>query len=205
LPVTPQQQLMQAVAQDDVTYVRQLLDQGMGVDSDLTDEGISPLMIAQSPEIVTALLAYGASVDRRDAAGRTAMHYLVVAAQADAMLPLLIAAGADPDAFAPGANGETPLLAARELFFEGHNEQKGQRVIRILQRAGASVDAQDNAGYTALITAALNDKPALVRLMVDLGAALELRTRDGMTALSWARALGHRNVEALLLDAGARN
>ena len=69
---------------------------------------------------------------------------------------------------------------------------------------GAAVDAPDASGYTVLITAAVNDKRRMAQLMLFLGADPHVRTRDGMTALAWAKELGHPEIEAMLLEGGAR-
>ena len=105
---------------------------------------------------------------------------------------------------AVAARGETPLLSARGLFFEGRDQNRAGRILRLLINAGARVDAQDDMGYSALITAAVNNKPRLARRMLGVGADPHTRTSDGMTALAWARDLGHREIESLLLAAGAR-
>jgi ankyrin repeat protein len=105
---------------------------------------------------------------------------------------------------AAGANGETPLLAARQLFFEGGDPDRAERIVRRLHRAGADVNARDAAGYTALITGAVNAKPNLVRLMLELGANPYVRSADGVTALGWARRLGQREVVEVLERAGVR-
>ena len=108
------------------------------------------------------------------------------------------------DAAARGLDRETPLLTARQLFFEGGDPELGERIIHLLREAGASPDARDGLGYTALITAAVNDKPRLARLMLSLGADPHIQCEDDKTALAWARELGHREIEEILVEHGAR-
>ena len=185
--------------------MRELIGAGVDVNGEIDGGGLTPLMISRSPDMTRALLALGADPGLRDRNGMTALHHMVFADRAEKILPLILAAGADVDAAAAGANGETPLIAARQLFFEGGDPEHGARVMRILHGAGASVNARDDLGYTVLTTAAVNDKPALARLMLALGADPDVRTPDGRTALAWARELKHREIERLLLAHGAKD
>jgi len=112
-------QLLMSLGDDDTPEAVRLLESGAAVNGDLTGDGMTPLMLAQSPEMVTALLGRGADPNQRDGTGQTALHHLVFAQRAEQMLPLLVNVGAEVNAVARGCNGQTPLLAARQLFFEG--------------------------------------------------------------------------------------
>lgn len=197
-------QLLLALGDDGVTEVTRLIKLGVPIEVRLTSEGLTPMMIAQSPEMVRTLLQLGADPNRTDDAGATALHHLLFSSGAGESVALLIEAGADVDVAAAGVNLETPLLAARQPFFEGGDPELGEHIIRMLHRAGASVDAQDGKGYTLLMTAAVNDKPNLARLMLWLGAEPHVRLGDGATALTLARELGNREIEQILLEGGAR-
>ena len=67
---------------------------------------------------------------------------------------------------------------------------------------GADVNAQDNHGYTALISAASKGNLEIVRLLLDANADPNLQTSFGATALSLASA-HHPEVVRMLLVAGA--
>ncbi|KAK1756048.1 hypothetical protein QBC47DRAFT_178875 [Echria macrotheca] len=56
---------------------------------------------------------------------------------------------------------------------------------------------------TAVIIASYLGLEAVVRLLLDKGAAIEAADRDDMTPLSWAASQGHEDVVRLLLDKGA--
>lgn len=90
----------------------------------------------------------------------------------------------------------TPLMKAA---LNGHLE-----AARRLLAAGAWVDAADEGGYTALMLAASNNQPALVRLLKEHGADLN-HTEPGLgwTALIWAAKQGHREAVEALLRLGA--
>lgn len=197
-------QLVMAIGDDDPVEAVRLIKAGADANGDVAGGGLTPLMMAQSPAMVSALIDNDADPRRRDSKGATALHYLLFAERAEEILPILIDSGADINAVVTGANRETPLLAARQLFFEGGDHDRAKRIIRLLYKSGASINAQDADGYTALITAAVNNKLELAQLMLFLKAEPHIRTIDGMTALAWARELGHSKIEEMLLTAGAR-
>lgn len=180
---------------------------------------------------VSALLAQGASIDARDAQGRTALllathHNRVQAAR------VLIDAGADVNAqdaihdspylyagarglneilrltLAHGADlrstnryGGTALIPAAE---RGHVE-----TVRMLIAAGVAVNHVNKLKWTALLEAIIlgNGGAAhteIVRLLVKAGADVNLADGDGVTPLQHARQRGYMQIERILRDAGAR-
>ncbi|SOZ40221.1 ankyrin repeat domain-containing protein [Cupriavidus neocaledonicus] len=180
---------------------------------------------------VSALLAQGASIDARDAQGRTALllathHNRVQAAR------VLIDAGADVNAqdaihdspylyagarglneilrltLAHGADlrstnryGGTALIPAAE---RGHVE-----TVRMLIAAGVAVDHVNRLTWTALLEAIIlgNGGAAhteIVRLLVQAGANVNLADGDGVTPLQHARQRGYWQIEQILAAAGAR-
>lgn len=178
------------------------------------------------------LVATGAPVDARNAAGQTP---LIVAAEADqtAAARVLLELGADAKAadtegetaypFAAlnnnpelvgvlldnGADrigtkrfGGTPLIAASDRGFV--------EVVRaILARPGIPVDHVNNLGWTALLEAVIlgDGGPAhteIVGLLIDAGADVNLADREGVTPLEHARRRGYRQMITLLEAAGAR-
>lgn len=166
--------------------------------------GMTPLMTVRTRAQAAVLLAAGADVNIADGSGQTALHHALFADEAEGIVNLLLACGADVNAIARGQENETLMLAARELFFEGRDGAVAERIMRTLAAEGADLDAQEVMGYTVLITSAVNNKPELTRLMVDLGANVDVRSADGLTALGWARRMGHTEVERVLIQAGAK-
>jgi ankyrin repeat protein len=197
------EELVIAIGNDDVQTVKELIDSGKVCNCLVGDSDISSLMIARSKEMADILIKAGADPDYKDHKGMTVLHHMLHSDKPEEIILLLIESGADVNAVASGLNMETPLLAARQLFFEGGNPDKGEQIIRRLHKAGASLDAQDDLGYTVLISAALNNKIRLARFMLSMGADPHIRTTDGKTALDWARELHHIEIERVLLDHGA--
>lgn len=108
----------------------------------------------------------------------------------------LIEAGADPNGRARG--GETPLM----LAVRGNHPE----ILKALLQHGANANVQLHSdGKTALMLAAERGLADAVRLLLDAGAEVNHRTRDGRTALAAAEAIGNTETAALLRKAGARN
>lgn len=109
----------------------------------------------------------------------------------------LLEQGADPNL---GVRGDgSPLIAAAK---GGHAE-----VVRMLLRAGADVDQVVPGDENPLIQAAWKGRLEVVRILLDAGADPNVRVMEQdelRTPLRMARRGGHRDVERLLLERGAR-
>ncbi|UCD74295.1 MAG: ankyrin repeat domain-containing protein [Phycisphaerales bacterium] len=151
------------------------------------------LKVGKGAEI-TAKVRDGLDPDTRDGTG---VPLLGLAAQYGD-LPLvqaLIDAGADVDAV-DTRTGRTPLMQAAE----------GNQVeaIRLLLNAGASLEAKNKIGGTALSWATGFGKAEAVRELIDQGAQIEVVDAVlGYTPLIWASGFGDPRSIGILLDAGA--
>jgi len=189
--------LLTHLAQDDVEAVVRQIQAGVDVNVDL-GSGATPLMYAESAGMTNALLELGADVNRKTLDGTSVLHHAVSADKAEAILPLLLAAGANVDAVTN--RGETPLLMTRYLFIERDDFRKAASIVRMLYRAGASVDARDLDGYTMLMSAVVNNRPRLVQFMLALGSDSGVKSMEGKTALDYARALGYGDIAKMILN-----
>ncbi|NNJ90881.1 MAG: hypothetical protein HKP55_04335 [Gammaproteobacteria bacterium] len=190
--------LLPHLGNDDVGEVVRLINAGIDVNADL-GAGTTPLMYAESAEMAKALIDLGADVNHKAFDGSSVLHYAVSADRAEEILSVLLKAGAVVNVVSVGMNGETPFLATKYLFIEQNAFNKAARIARILYRYGASVDAQDEDGYTALMTATVNDKPRMAEFMLMLGSDVNLRSVDGKTALEYAKELGHYDIADLII------
>jgi len=145
------------------------------------------------------LAATGAPIDRRDAAGRTALLRATAANRLEAAR-WLIERGADVNA--KDAIDDSPYLLAGA---RGHTD-----ILRLTLAAGADLRSTNRYGGTALIPAAHYGHVETVRLL--LGTAVDVNhvNRLGWTALLEAIILGdggaaHTEIVRLLLAAGARH
>jgi len=173
-----------------------------------------------------AALAQGATLDERDAMGRTAFHVAAYQKQRDAMT-LLAKAGADVNALegqaydavtiAAVADDVDTLKAALALgngagnvtspydgtaliaaAHLGHDE-----VVRILIENGAPLNHVNNLGWTALIEAVILGDGGLrhqktVAHLVKAGANKAIADRNGVTPLQHAKQRGYAEIIALL-------
>uniref|UniRef100_A0A1I8F1X7 ANK_REP_REGION domain-containing protein n=1 Tax=Macrostomum lignano TaxID=282301 RepID=A0A1I8F1X7_9PLAT len=191
--------------------------------------GITPLMIAcftGAEAVVELLLRYGARVDCRDVAGKTAAHYCCPARALDC-LRLLVRAGVPLEA--DGSDGTSPLMeaayqgasepAARPAAFCGPGVRAGRSrlsrprrpggslpTFQRLLRAGASTRAAQPSGVTLLMTAALRYRRRLAELLADRddedSDGIRARDAEGRNALFYCVANPEPDLLQLLLDSG---
>lgn len=167
---------------------------------------------AGDSERVAALLREGADPDQPNDFGATPLGEAALRGDVQVM-QLLLKAGADPES--ANHEGETALMRVART---GNVE-----AAKLLLKAGARVDARENWGQqTALIWAAAQDQPAMIRFLVDRGAKVDARSavrdwsrrmtaeerpkdmnRGGLSALQFAARDGHIESVQALLDAGA--
>ena len=187
---------------------------------------------AQDGDLRTLAIAPRASLDARDARGRTPLHVAAFARRSDGVAALL-AAGADPAALdadrydavtiAAVADDEPTLRAllaggasarlmtsrydGTALIAAAHLGHAG--VVRQLIAAGAPLDHVNNLHWTALIEAVvLGDggprHQATLQALLDAGADHRLADREGRTPLQLARSHGYSAMVAMLERAGAK-
>lgn len=178
---------------------------------------------------IRGLLAKGASIDARDQSGRTALLVATHANQVEAA-KVLIEAGADVNAkdaisdspyLYAGARGHLEILRmtlAHGADLKSTNRYGGTALIpaaerghvdtvRTLIEAGVDVDHVNKLNWTALLEAIVlaDGGPrhvAIVKLLVDARADVNLADGEGVTPLQRAR--GFSEIEKILVAAGAR-
>ena len=144
-------------------------------------------------EMADALIRAGARVEAGNEYGATPLWLASVSGSAP-MVERLLKAGAN--AGTPIASGETPLMSAARA---GSVE-----AVAHLLAAGTPVDAKELArGQTALMWAAAERHPAVVRALVDKGAGVNVPSRSGSTPLMFAAREGDLESVRLLVERGA--
>ncbi len=81
--------------------------------------------------------------------------------------------------------------------------QAGEARLAAVISSGISVNTADNDGVTALMEAAEDGSPEVVRLLIKHGANVNVADEDGETALMMAADEGRTEVVRILLEAGA--
>lgn len=195
------QALIDAAEKGKTKVVLQLIQDGAPIDA--TDSRGRTAILAAThgnhPDTVKALIVAGADINLRDARSDNPFLY----AGAEGMLEivkLLIDAGADPKI--TNRYGGVAIIPASE---RGHVE-----VVReLLERSGINVNHINNLGWTALMEAiVLSDGGSrhqqIVRLLIEHGADVNIPDKDGVSPLEHSRKRGYKEIERLLLDAGAK-
>ena len=135
-----------------------------------------------------ALRDFGADVDYRDSdSGSTALVASAAFGQVEAV-KWLLSIRANPNI--PTIQGTTALHSAA-TGGQGASEYDYQRIAKLLIEARADVNAQDNAGTTPLMRAAMRCDEDMVRLLVNNGASKTIRDYQGMTARDAALAIAN--------------
>lgn len=162
---------------------------------------------AADPEMLKLLLAHGATLAERGQRGSFRdMSPLMRAAGANCVEcgRILLDQGDDANAISADVQvvkaglqqiGKmTPLLIAASF---GSPE-----MVQALLDKGASLEARDARGLSALMLAATNEaqNPEVVRILLARGARPDHHSKDGETALSWARKYGQDTEIARLMS-----
>jgi uncharacterized protein len=162
----------------DQDLVARSLDAGADVNA-RDPHQFSPLLLAayyRHPEIVRMLATAGARVDVEDWRRRTALIHAAAEGYTE-MVRTLIAVGANLEA--ADDVGRTGLVVAIDA---GHLD-----TARALIAAGAQVNTADGMGFTPLMYVVGRGDVSMARLLLQAGARVHHRSRDGSTALHWAR------------------
>lgn len=166
-----------------------------------------PRPSGDSLEFIRALIAHGADVNAPLTRGQTvtflnlagATPFLLAAQTVDVpVMKLLVERGADPKITTKDRS--TALMAAAGLGYdEGRHtawtEAHSLAAVRLALDLGADVNAIDDNGNTALHGAAFTGANAVVRLLVERGARLDVKNKLGYFPVTIAEGI---HIAALL-------
>jgi ankyrin repeat protein len=188
--------LYQAVTDDDVQVLSDLLEAGLSANEAFGELQRTPLHQAAHLNFCTCLsvlLQHGADMSAEDTKGDTPLHLAAWAGNVEALASLLTH-GADVD-WLSGRDGYSPLWCA---ISANHID-----AARLLLKHGARVSLRSGSGLMPLHQAAVTGQSAMCELLLERGAQVDARDDDENTALHYAAASGSKSSVLVLLQSGA--
>lgn len=184
-------QLFRAASTGKTTKVKELVGRGAPVDA-LNKQGQTVLQVAarySQADVVQSLLLAGADPNQPSSGGYYAILAAVNSNSEDAVQHL-IRHQVDVNVT---WQGRTPLTLAA---FAGND-----KIVALLLRAGADVNAKGRLGVTAL---GMTESSLVAAMLLNAGADPNARTDDGQTPLHSFVAVGDPKLVRLLLEHGAK-
>lgn len=185
--------LLQAVGNNDVNQVKEILSDYDYIVDEQNEKGETPLVIAthnNQVEIAKVLVDAGSDVNKQDTIQDSA--YLYAAAQGKTEILAYILQHATPNQTVYNRFGGNAIIPAAE---KGHLEN----VKMLINDGKVGINHQNDSGYTALIEAvALRDGSKvyqdIVSELLKAGADKTLRDNSGRTAEDYASQLGYETI-----------
>ena len=186
--------LVEAARKQDQGAIRALLNQKTDVNARASDGSTALLWLAHWNNFDTAdlLLRAGADANLANDFRMTPLSEACTNASA-ALVRLLLKSGANPNTAI--ATGETPLMTSAKT---GNAD-----AVRMLIEYGAAVNVKEpSQNQTALMWAAAERHPDMVKALIESHADLQAHTKQGFTPLHFAARVGDLESVKLLLAAG---
>ncbi|HYK58322.1 MAG TPA: ankyrin repeat domain-containing protein [Bryobacteraceae bacterium] len=186
--------LVEAARKQDQGAIRALLNQKTDVNARASDGSTALLWLAHWNDFDTAdlLLRAGADANLANDFRMTPLSEACTNASA-ALVRLLLKSGANPNTAI--ATGETPLMTCAKT---GNAD-----AVRMLIEYGAAVNVKEpSQNQTALMWAAAERHPDMVKALIESHADLQAHTKQGFTPLHFAARVGDLESVKLLLAAG---
>ncbi|MGE8078541.1 ankyrin repeat domain-containing protein [Peribacillus loiseleuriae] len=195
------EQLLQATERGETGSIRKLIKEGANINAQDSNRRTA-IMIAtyyNDVEAAKILIDAGADVNIQDNLKNTPFLYAGAEGYLD-ILKLTIQAGADPAI--TNRYGGTALIPASEHGYVNV-------VKELLTHTNTNVNHINNLGWTALLEAIiLNDgaekQQQTVQLLIDYGADVNIPDHNNVTPLQHAREKGFKEIEKILIKAGAK-
>ncbi|ASS96814.1 ankyrin repeat domain-containing protein [Peribacillus simplex] len=195
------EQLIQAVERKETERIRSLIEQGSDINTQ-DPQGRTATMIAtynNDEETAKILIEAGADVNIQDDMKNSPFLYAGAEGYVD-ILKLAIEAGADPSI--TNRYGGTALIPASE---HGYVEV----IKELLTNTDIDVNHVNDLGWTALLEAIIlnngdGKQQQTVQLLVDHGADVNIPDNNNVPPLQHAREKGFKEIEQILLSAGAK-
>jgi uncharacterized protein len=190
----PDARLVDAARTQDQKAVRALLAQKVDINARSSDGSTALLWLAHWNDLETANLLLGAGADANTANDFRMTPLSEACTNGNsALVRSLLKSGANPNTAV--ATGQTPLMTcARSGSVDA---------VRMLIEYGAAINAKEPAqNQTALMWAAAEGHPDVVKAFIDAHADLKANSKQGFTAIHFAARVGDLESVKLLLAAG---
>ena len=199
--------LINAIAYQDLDKVKNLIEAGVDINYqyEADGSGTTPLMMAcmyNFVDIAKFLLEKGADVSPKSKRGGTTA-LMGAAGASEELVDLLLGKGADVS-----VRDDMGITAFTYSITGVLSDRVGLKNAKTLLDKGADVDESPpsgpTAGYTCLMMAAGNQRPDIVKFLVENGADVNAKAGDGKTALDMAEREEDQEMIALLKELGAK-
>ena len=186
--------LADSARNQDKAGVRALLAQKADVNARSSDGSTALLWAAHWNDVGTAKLLLQAGADANAANDfRTTPLSEACTNSSSPLVRLLLKAGANPNTAI--ATGETPLMTCARTG--------AADAVRLVVEYGAAVNAKEpKQNQTALMWAAAERHPDVVKALIDAHADLKANSKQGFTAIHFAARVGDLESVKLLVAAG---
>ncbi|WP_019413965.1 ankyrin repeat domain-containing protein [Paenisporosarcina sp. TG20] len=195
------EKLIQAAERKETDTIRRLIKEDVNINVQDSKGQTATMIATYNNDIETAkvLIEAGADVNIQDDMQNNPFLYSGAEGYFD-ILKLTIDAGADPTI--TNRYGGTALIPASEHGYVNV-------VKELLTHTDIDVNHVNNLGWTALLEAIiLNDgnekQQQTVQLLVEFGADVNISDKNDVTPLQHARKKGYKEIEGILMKAGAR-
>ncbi|MEH7390308.1 ankyrin repeat domain-containing protein [Bacillus sp. JJ1474] len=194
-------ELLQAAEQGKAVAISRLIKEGANINAQDSKGRTATMIATYNNDVETAkvLIKAGADVNIQDDMKNNPFLYAGAEGYID-ILKLTIEAGADPAI--TNRYGGTALIPASEHGFV-------DVIKELLTHTDIDVNHVNNLGWTALLEAIiLNDgdekQQQTVQLLIENGADVNIPDNNKVTPLQHAREKGFKEIEKILLKAGAK-
>ncbi|MEC0124522.1 ankyrin repeat domain-containing protein [Paenibacillus pabuli] len=199
--ISPDELLLKAAEGRNTESIKKSIQEGANINAQDQSGRTATMIATYNNDLASArtLIEAGADVNVQDDMKNNPFLYAGAEGYLD-ILKLTIDAGADPGI--TNRYGGTALIPASE---HGYVD-----VVReLLTQTSVNVDHVNQLGWTALLEAIiLNDgstrQQETIQLLIDHGADVNLSDRDGVSPLIHAKNKGFKEIEAILVRAGAK-
>lgn len=195
------EQLIQAAERKETETIKRLIEEGVDLNTKDSEGRTATMIATYNNDVTTAkvLIEAGADVNIQDDMKNNPFLYAGAEGYVE-ILKLTINAGADPAI--TNRYGGTALIPASE---HGYVD-----VIKLLlDNTDIDVNHVNNLGWTALMEAiVLSDggesQQETIKLLIENGADVNIPDKNNITPLQHAREKGFKEIQQILLKAGAK-